>query len=58
MLDNKEQTKQQIRLVADRLALEDFVIEKDLYVTKAIAIVSKISHELYDLVFQGGASHH
>jgi len=56
MLSDKQQIKQQIRLVADELNLDDFVIEKDLYVTQAISIVSQISHELYDLVFQGGTS--
>jgi len=56
MLSDEQQIKQQIRLVADELDLDDFVIEKDLYVTQAISIVSQISHELYDLVFQGGTS--
>jgi len=56
MPSDEQQIKQQIRLVADELDLDDFVIEKDLYVTQAISIVSQISHELYDLVFQGGTS--
>ena len=48
MPSDEQQIKQQIRLVADELDLDDFVIEKDLYVTQAISIVSQISHELYD----------
>jgi len=51
-----QEIKQQIRLVANQLDLNEFVVEKDLYVTKAISLVSKISHEFYDLIFQGGTS--
>jgi predicted nucleotidyltransferase component of viral defense system len=55
MPDNQD-TKQQIRVVAELLGLDDFVIEKDLYVTKAISIVTNISNEYYEVVFQGGTS--
>jgi predicted nucleotidyltransferase component of viral defense system len=56
MQNNQRQIVQQIRLVADELNLEDFVIEKDLYVTQAISIISKIAHEFFDIIFQGGTS--
>ena len=42
--------------VAEYLGLNEYVIEKDLYVTQAILVVSQIRHELYDIVFQGGTS--
>lgn len=53
-MDSK--TKEQIEDLTQLLGLHEYVIEKDFYVTKAISIVTKISHELYDLVFQGGTS--
>ena len=56
MQNKNQEMKQQIHFVANALQLEDFVIEKDIYVTRAIAAVSGVSHENYDLVFQGGTS--
>lgn len=58
MLNNfqNEKTLQQIDQLSKYLRLDPFVIEKDLYVTQAISVVSKISQEYYDLVFQGGTS--
>ncbi|MCW5588951.1 MAG: hypothetical protein KIT27_04730 [Legionellales bacterium] len=46
MPDNKKELAQQIRFVANDLGLEDFVVEKDLYVTQAISIVSDVSNEI------------
>lgn len=46
----------QIRDTSHTLGVPEFVIEKGFYVTKAISIVSKISHEHYDLIFQGGTA--
>lgn len=40
MRDNEQQLKQQIRFVADKLSLDEFVIEKYLYVTKAVSTFS------------------
>ncbi len=48
--------EEQIQDVSKLLKLNEYVIEKDLYVTQAISIVSAISHDLYDLIFQGGTS--
>ncbi len=58
MQDNSDRNdvREQINAVNQLTGLSRFVIEKDLYVTQAISIVSNISHELYDLVFQGGTS--
>ncbi|MCH9643229.1 MAG: hypothetical protein K0U29_00865 [Gammaproteobacteria bacterium] len=36
-MPNDEKTKQQIRVVAEKLDLDEYVIEKDLCVTKAIS---------------------
>ncbi len=47
-----EETQQ----LSEYLSLDEYVIEKDIYVTKAISVVTKIPHEFYDLVFQGGTS--
>ena len=55
MHDNSD-IEDQVNAVNQITGLSKFVVEKDLYVTQAISIVSKISHELYDLVFQGGTS--
>lgn len=58
MLSNfqNEKTQREIDQLSKYLKLNPFVIEKDLYVTHAISVVTKISHEHYDLVFQGGTS--
>lgn len=55
MQDNRD-IREQIDAINQITGLSRFVIEKDLYVTQAISIVSKLSHALYDLVFQGGTS--
>ena len=47
---------QNIQQLSEYLNLDEYVIEKDIYVTQAISVVTKVSHELYDLVFQGGTS--
>jgi len=47
---------EQIKDLSQYLGLNEYVIEKDLYVTEAISIVNDIKHEHYDLVFQGGTS--
>lgn len=52
---NKE-TVNYIEELADLLELSEYVVEKDLYITEAIAIISQISNEFYELVFQGGTS--
>lgn len=53
---NNDKILKEIKGASEYLDLSEFVIEKDLYVTQAISIVSEISHDLYDLVFQGGTS--
>ncbi len=50
------ETLKEIKALSEHLGLDEYVIEKDLYITKAIAIVTEISHDLYDLIFQGGTS--
>ncbi len=57
MLNNTaEERLQEINALSEYLDLNEYVIEKDIYVTHAISIVSNISHEHYELVFQGGTS--
>jgi predicted nucleotidyltransferase component of viral defense system len=58
MLNKQNKTKllEQIQDVSKLLKLPKYTIEKDLYVTQAISIVTKIKHEHFDLVFQGGTS--
>jgi len=55
-MQDSHEIREQIDAVNQLTGLTRFVIEKDLYVTQAISIVSNISHEFYDLVFQGGTS--
>lgn len=55
-MQNKKDLEEQINAVSTITKLSPFVIEKDMLVTKAISIVSAISNDLYDLVFQGGTS--
>lgn len=55
-MQDSSEISEQINAVNQKTGLSRFVIEKDLYVTKAISIVSDISHPLYDLIFQGGTS--
>lgn len=55
-MQSKSDPGTQIKIVADELKLREFVVEKDLYVTKVISIVSQVTHDLYDIVFQGGTS--
>ncbi len=56
LMQDSHEIREQIDAVNQLTGLSRFVIEKDLYVTQAISIVSNITHELYDLVFQGGTS--
>lgn len=56
MLNKPKQLPQQITELADYLDLNEYVVEKDWYVTKAIAIVTQIPNDYFDLVFQGGTS--
>ena len=55
-MQNNREIREQINAVNQTTGLSQFVIEKDLYVTQAISVVSNISDEFYDLVFQGGTS--
>jgi len=55
-MQDSYEIREQINAVNKLTGLSRFVIEKDLYVTQVISIVSQISHEHYDLVFQGGTS--
>ena len=55
-IHNNDKIVEQIEDLSKFTGLDEYVVEKDLYVTQAISIVSNISHELYDLVFQGGTS--
>lgn len=50
------QLQDQIRAVSEILGLSEFVIEKDLFVTKAISVVNTVTHDIFDLIFQGGTS--
>lgn len=51
MLDNP---KELIEFASLELNISQFAIEKDLYVTRAIQILSEIEDEYFFLVFQGG----
>jgi predicted nucleotidyltransferase component of viral defense system len=53
---NNDETRHYIRVLSDKLSLEEFVIEKDLYVTKAIAVVTQVQHPYFELIFQGGTA--
>ncbi|WP_440617990.1 nucleotidyl transferase AbiEii/AbiGii toxin family protein [Cysteiniphilum sp. 6C5] len=46
-----------INLSAEELGLQaPYVIEKDLFVTKAISVLMEVQHEYFELVFQGGTA--
>lgn len=51
-----ELNEQQIRQTAIILGLSADFIRKDYFVTKAIRLLSEISNDYFDLVFQGGTS--
>lgn len=51
-----ELNEQQIRQTAIILGLSPDFIRKDYFVTKAICLLSEISNDYFDLVFQGGTS--
>lgn len=55
-MPNDKELDEQINVVSRLTSLSPYVIEKDLMVTKAIAIITAVSNELYDLIFQGGTS--
>ena len=54
MLDDKETLFKQIDAVAKKLGIDSIAVEKDIYVTKIIHVMSQVEHESYRLVFQGG----
>ncbi|MCF6808581.1 nucleotidyl transferase AbiEii/AbiGii toxin family protein [Thiotrichales bacterium 19S9-12] len=46
-----------INLTTEELGLQEpHVIEKDLFVTKAISVLMSVKHEFFELVFQGGTA--
>lgn len=47
---------QQIQATAKKLNIEEYVIEKDYFLTKVIRNVVSIKDEHYRLIFQGGTS--
>lgn len=49
-------TSTEIKSLAEFLGLNEFVIEKDFYVTQAIGIVGQINNPNFDIIFQGGTS--
>jgi predicted nucleotidyltransferase component of viral defense system len=55
-MHDEVKTLKQIEATRAILGLPSYIVEKDLYVTQAISIVTKIKHEHFDLVFQGGTS--
>ena len=55
-MPNKASLDKLITETADILGLERYVIEKDIYVTKAISVLSQIKHDIFGLFFQGGTS--
>jgi len=53
----KESLHELATLTAEKLGLPDpYVIEKDWFVTKAIAILMSVQDEIFHLVFQGGTA--
>jgi len=55
-MQNNYGLQQQIKVVNERTGLANFTIEKDFYLTQMIALISAISHEMYELILQGGTS--
>ena len=55
MLDNQNDAAL-IQATGYQLNLSEFVIEKDIFVTKAIAILMSVEDEVFKLVFQGGTA--
>lgn len=51
---NDKGTLEQVAATAAILGLEQYVVEKDLYVTHAIALMSKIDNPYFQIIFQGG----
>ena len=52
-----EQMAELINLTTERLGLQEpYVIEKDLYVTKAISVLMTVPDDTFKLVFQGGTA--
>jgi biotin operon repressor len=46
----------QIQDLSKLLELNEYVVEKDIYVTKAIGMITQVRNDYYDLIFQGGTS--
>ncbi|MCK4608010.1 MAG: nucleotidyl transferase AbiEii/AbiGii toxin family protein, partial [Gammaproteobacteria bacterium] len=55
-MQNKTEILEQIEAVSTLLKLPAYVVEKDLYATQAISIVTEVKHDNFDLIFQGGTS--
>lgn len=52
-----EETQELINITAQNLGLQElFVIEKDLFVTKAISTLMPVEDDIFKLVFQGGTA--
>lgn len=54
MLDDIGKLDNQIRATAELLELDEYIVEKDVYVTRVIHAVSQLDHDYYRLIFQGG----
>jgi predicted nucleotidyltransferase component of viral defense system len=52
-----DELRELINLSAEELGLQaPYVIEKDLFVTKAISVLMNVKHEYFELIFQGGTA--
>lgn len=49
-----DELQNQIETTGIKLKLSPFVVEKDIYVTKIIHVLSHLDHDYYRLIFQGG----
>lgn len=55
MQDNK-QLQNWCEITSMKLGLNQFSVEKDYYVTKAIHALVLVNNDYYELIFQGGTS--
>jgi len=56
MPNNKDVLKKQIKETANSLGLEEFVIEKDLQITKILHGLTDLEDKYFELIFQGGTA--
>jgi predicted nucleotidyltransferase component of viral defense system len=56
LMQDKNELREQIEATSNKLNLNEYAVEKDIHITRAIHTLSQVQNDYFALVFQGGTS--